>query len=202
MGINAIAFIHTLPNIKSMNNTKDLNYELANFWNRTGAYLIDMLIVGGISYLVNGLNISSFKSFALYLIFALIGIAYKPVMESYYKATLGKMALKLEVVDENYNQIDITTSILRSLILVLPTVFYIPLFYMAFNNPDLQNINEVIPFSRAMNLEYPMQGTIGTLGAILFLADLVFLLSDLNGKNRSLHDRIANTQVIKKINVG
>jgi len=179
-------------------NSNETTFELANFWQRAGAYLIDMIIVGGISYLINGLNISSFKSFLFYLVFAILGIAYKPFLESYYGATIGKMALKLKVVDINYNQIDITTSILRSLILVFPAVLYIPLFYMAFNNPEFQNLNEVLVFSQAMAREYSMQGIIGNLGFILLTADLIFLLTDLNGKNRSLHDRIANTQVIKE----
>jgi uncharacterized RDD family membrane protein YckC len=49
-----------------------------------------------------------------------------------------------------------------------------------------------------MAMEYSMQEIIGNLAFILLTADLVFLLTDLNGRNRSLHDRIANTQVIKE----
>jgi uncharacterized RDD family membrane protein YckC len=179
-------------------NSNETTFKLANFWNRAGAYLIDIIIVGGVSYLINGLNILSFKSFAFYLVFALLGIAYKPFLESYYGATIGKMVLKLKVTDENHDQIDITTSILRSLILIFPTVLYIPLFYTAFNNPEFQNINEIFAFSQAMAMEYSMQEIIGNLAFILLTADLVFLLTDLNGRNRSLHDRIANTQVIKE----
>jgi uncharacterized RDD family membrane protein YckC len=177
-------------------NLKTEQVKYATFWNRAGAYLLDIILLGLIIGIINFINIANYKSFILYLPFALIGISYKPYMESYYGATIGKMILKLKVTDKNFKKIDMTTSILRSLILVFPAMMYIPLFYLAFNNPNLLELSGFLEFSRAMASEYPTQGIIGNLSMILLVADIIFLLSDSTKTQRSLHDRIANTYVI------
>lgn len=66
--------------------------QYAKFWDRLGAYILDALIVGLISFGINYLNFISLKSFYVYLPIALIAILYKPYMESRHQATLGKMA--------------------------------------------------------------------------------------------------------------
>lgn len=166
------------------------------FWTRAGAYLLDTILLGVVAFLINYVNITNFKSFLLYLTFALLGVFYKPFLESYYGATIGKMIVKIKVTDKNFKKIDITTSILRSLILVIPVVMYIPIYYMAFNNTSLSEINGFMEFSRSVASEYSMQGIIGNLSMILITADIIFLLTDSSKTQRSLHDRIANTYVI------
>jgi len=170
--------------------------EYATFWNRAGAYILDAFFLILITGVINFINISNYKSFILYLPFALIGICYKPFMESYYGATIGKMVLKLKVTNKNFEKIDITTSILRSLILIFPAVMYVPIYYMAFNNPNLADLNGLMEFSKALSAEYSMLGIIGNLSMILIIADIIFLLTDSTKTQRSLHDRIANTYVI------
>ena len=170
--------------------------EYATFWNRAGAYILDAIFLIIITGIINFVNISNYKSFALYLPFALIGVCYKPFMESYYGATIGKMILKLKVTNKNFEKIDMKTSILRSLILVFPAAMYIPIYYMAFNNPNLADLNGLMEFSKAMSSEYSIQGIIGNLSMILIIADIIFLLSDKTKRQRSLHDRIAETYVI------
>ena len=170
--------------------------EYATFWKRVGAYLLDAIFLILIIGIINFINISNYKSFLLYLPFALIGICYKPFMESYYGATIGKMILKLKVTNENFEKIDMTTSILRSLILVFPAAMYVPIYYLAFNNPSLMDLNGFMEFSKAMTAEYSMLGIIGNLSLILIIADIIFLLIDQTKKQRSLHDRIADTYVI------
>ncbi|WP_339622864.1 RDD family protein [uncultured Winogradskyella sp.] len=170
--------------------------EYATFWKRAGAYILDAIFLILITGIINFVNISNYKSFALYLPFALIAVCYKPFMESYYGATIGKMILKLKVTNKNFEKIDMTTSILRSLILVFPAAMYIPIYYMAFNNPNLADLNGLMEFSKAMSSEYSIQGIIGNLSMILIIADIIFLLTDNTKKQRSLHDRIADTYVI------
>ncbi|GGZ94365.1 RDD family protein [Algibacter mikhailovii] len=166
------------------------------FWTRAGAYLLDTIILSVVAITVNYVNISNFKSFLLYLPFAILAILYKPFLESYYGATIGKMIVKIKVTDKNFKKIDMTTSILRSSILVIPLIMYIPIYYLAFNNTSLYEINEFMEFSTAIATEYPMQGIIGNLSMIIIVADIIFLLSDSTKTKRSLHDRIANTYVI------
>jgi uncharacterized RDD family membrane protein YckC len=170
--------------------------EYATFWTRVGAYLLDTIFLIVVVGIINYFNITNFKSFLLYLPIALLGVFYKPFLESYYGATIGKMIVKIKVTDRNFNKIDMTTSILRSLILVFPAVMYIPIYYMAFNNTSLSEINGFMEFSKAIAAEYPMQGIIGNLSMIIIIADIIFLLTDSTNTQRSLHDRIANTYVI------
>ena len=100
--------------------------DFAKFWDRFGAYIIDGIIIGIPSYALNYLNFISMRSFFLYLIILLFGVAYKPFMESKYQATLGKMALNLKVTNYDFKPIDYETSLLRSLIYILPSLVLFP----------------------------------------------------------------------------
>ncbi len=173
------------------------NIEYGKFWDRVGAYLLDSLLVGVVVFGLNYLNITQFKSFLFYLPVAIVGILYKPYMESYYGATLGKMALNLQVTDLNYNKIDFERSLLRSLIVITPSLIYIPLYYLAFNNPQITNINGFLEFSMALDAAYPTTRLIGHFFSLVYLTDLVVLITEGNNKQRSLKDFIAKTYVIK-----
>ncbi len=166
------------------------------FWTRAGAYLLDGIIIGVIITALNAVNIKLYKSFLIYLIFALVAILYKPVMESKYYATLGKMILNIKVTDQNYNKINFSTSFIRSLILILPSILYIPFYYFAFNNPDLESVNDFLVFAQRFVLEYPLVNLISYLSFLLFAVDTIVLLTDSSKSKLSLHDRIAKTYVV------
>ncbi|MCM4162403.1 MULTISPECIES: RDD family protein [unclassified Arenibacter] len=170
----------------------------AKFWDRFGAYILDALIVGLISYGINYLNFISLKSFYIYLPIALIAILYKPYMESRHQATLGKMALNLKVTNLNYEQIDFEKSLLRSLIVMIPALFFIPVQYLAFYNPNLLAIEGFWNFSKGVAETYPTMRTFNSIYSLVFIADLIFLLTDSSKRNRSLKDRIAKTLVLQK----
>ena len=172
--------------------------QYAKFWDRFGAYFLDAIIVGLISYGMNYLNFTSLKSFYLYLPIALIAILYKPYMESRYQATLGKMALNLKVTDANFKQIDFEKSLLRSLIVMIPALIYIPVQYLAFGNPSLMAIDGFWQFSLGVTQTYPAMGTFNTIFSMIFLVDLIMLLTDGSKRQRSLKDRMAKTYVLKK----
>src|SRR5690606_10453061 len=101
------------------------NKPFAKFWDRAGAYLIDMIIIGVFSFLLNYFNFSEYKCFLFYLPVAIIAILYKPFLESTYGSTFGKMLLNLEVVNENFERINFKRSFLRSFILILPAILFI-----------------------------------------------------------------------------
>ncbi len=167
------------------------------FWDRVGAYLLDGIIVGLISFGLNYLNITNFKSFLIYLPIAIIGLLYKPFMESYYGATLGKMALRLKVTDLDYNKINFEKSLLRSLIVIVPSLIYIPVHYLAFDNPQITQTTGFMEFSMALSEVYPTTKLIGNIFMVVFITDLIVLLTDGSKRQRSLKDFIAKTYVIK-----
>jgi hypothetical protein len=178
-----------------MEQPSEINY--AKFWDRVGAYILDALIIGIISFALNYININGFKSFYLYLPIAIIGILYKPVMESKYGATLGKMTLKLKVIDRDRNKIDFEKSLLRSLIIIIPALFYIPIHYFAFENQYILNADGVFDFSNRLSHTYPAMSIFTKLFGLIFIIDGIMMAADSLTK-RSLKDRIANTFVIKE----
>lgn len=167
------------------------------FWERFGAYIIDIVLIGIPSLGLNYLNFSTLKSFYVYIPIALIGLLYKPFMESRYQATLGKMALNLKVTDLNYGQINFEKSLLRSMIYMLPALTYIPVQYLGYSNPDLLKLEGYWEFSQAVAVTYPTSGIFNCFFSLIFLTDLIMLLADETKQQRSLKDRLAKTYVIK-----
>ncbi|MEJ6792703.1 MAG: RDD family protein [Lacinutrix sp.] len=140
----------------------------------------------------------NFKSFWVYLIIILLSITYKPYFESKYNTTIGKMLLKLEVTDWDYNYISLKKSFLRSLIIIIPSIIYIPAHYFAFNNAYILDSNGFLEFSTKMTETYPMFMLIVSVLSYVSLADVIVYLIDLSKKQRSLKDYIAKTYVVKK----
>jgi len=97
---------------------------IAKFWTRVWALLIDSLILGVIGYLL-GLTIQDFLvSIGSYgLLFGLvISVAYQTICNSKLVngQTIGKRIMDIQVVDINGNTIDISKSFLRALLLSFP----------------------------------------------------------------------------------
>ena len=177
-------------------NPYEPQYTLARFWPRFGAYFLDGLIIGSFVLLFNYINFTQLQSFALYLPVTIIGILYKPYMEYKYAATLGKMAFKIKVTDYSLKKISFKQSMLRSLILFIPTLLYIPIYYLAFNNPNV-NSTDFNGFNQQITESYPTFFWITSLTYVISLTDLVVYLIDSEKQKRSLHDRIGETLVIK-----
>lgn len=171
--------------------------QFGKFWDRVGAYLLDVLIIGALSTACSYLNILFIKSFWFYALFSIPVLVYKPLMESFYGATLGKMALRLKVTDHQFERIGIERSFLRSLILIAPSLFYFPLYYSAFHNPAILDAGGLLQFSAALVQQYPASRYIGNIAAVLFVIDVVVLASEAKQKSRSFKDVIAGTYVIK-----
>ena len=186
----------TMTEIRNEEERVEQEVEFARFWSRAGAYILDGIIVGAFTLMINAINIANFKSFLIYLPIGIIAIFYKPFMESKYGATFGKMALKLKVTDQNLKQIDFKQSLLRSIILIFPAILFVPIYYFAFNNPNLAGATQLFEFAQGLAIEYPIQSWISNLGFLIIVIDLIVLLTDQTKTQRTLHDRIAKTFVI------
>lgn len=173
------------------------NIEYGKFWGRALAYLADGVILLLISLPITYLNITEYKSFNLYLIIAIFGVLYKPILEFYFGATIGKYLLGLKVTDRNYNKMSLSQSFLRSLILTLPSALFIPVFYLVFKNPDILKINSFMEYSQAVNLSYPIQNYISYVIQLILVIEIIILLTDKSKTQRALHDRIGGTFVVR-----
>lgn len=112
---------------KIENDLVKLNPIYSKFWNRVGAYLIDIIILGAIGFILGLFLDDTFvqmgsQSMLVGFLIALIyfGIGNSSVFNG---QTLGKRALKLQVVDANLETISVSESLLRALIFTIPYFF-------------------------------------------------------------------------------
>jgi len=153
----------------------------SKFWNRIGAYVIDVLALALIGFIL-GLflkNIFAQLGTQALLVGFIISLIYFGLGNSkiFNGQTLGKRALKLRVVDKNFNTISVQKSFFRALIYTVPYFF----------------------------LNYGMDGS--NQFSILFIAKEIILLSFLlvlpihfiiNSSNRqAIHDLVLKTYVIE-----
>jgi len=99
----------------------------SKFWNRVGAYFIDILVLAFIGFILGLFLKDTFVqlgSQALLVGFT-ISLVYFGLGNSkiFNGQTLGKKALKLRVVDKKLNSISIQKSLLRTLIYTVPYFF-------------------------------------------------------------------------------
>jgi uncharacterized RDD family membrane protein YckC len=167
----------------------------ATFWDRCWALLIDGLVIGVITGLINFYNELYSKSIPLLIIISLIGLVYKPFLEYRYGATVGKMALKLTVVNYDFKTISIKEALLRNVFEIGVRIYSLILAYAIFLTPgfrDVTSFKEYAVFSKSVSNGYWFSG----IYAMIIIIEIIFLLND--KQKRSLHDRIGETLVIKK----
>ena len=87
-------------------------HRFAGFGVRLGAYIIDILAL--IPLIGAGMYFTSVSpNPTAYLGLSVLLTLYKPVMEGMYGATLGKMAVKLKIIQEDGSQIDMQQAFIR-----------------------------------------------------------------------------------------
>jgi len=168
----------------------------STFWKRVVASLIDAIVATPIAMLIMYVSISEFKSFWIFLFGMLISVLYKPIMEHYYQATLGKMAVRIKVTDWNYNKISLSQSFIRSAINMIPVLIGLPFYYLAFNNPAVSSVDSYFIFLETTGIIYPLLPILTNITSFVGLADILIIFGDSQKKQRTLHDRIAKTYII------
>ena len=88
------------------------NVHYATFLDRFLAAILDMLITTGPLFYLLYLGYTG-KNLVMLLASSVLGMLYKPVMEGVWGATLGKMIMKIKMVDSDLVQIDLSQSLLR-----------------------------------------------------------------------------------------
>ena len=180
-------------NNEPIGNGEDLVF--VGFWPRALAVLLDALIVGIPIALASVYNLLILKSFLFFVLISIISIAYKPLMEGIYGATLGKMSMGMKVVDYDGRAINAPQAILRSVFTISQSLFTIPVYWFIFNDLDLMELTNYFELSLQMAASYPLLNVIsGVSSLILFIETLALLLDQPYW--RSLHDRIAKTYVV------
>lgn len=163
------------------------------FWARFGAVIIDGLILAPISFGVSYFNIVTWKSPLLLVVFSLVTVAYKPLMEFLYGATLGKMALKLKVVNLQYERATLGEILLRNIFHLAGSLLTLFFTIGVYTDPEFESISGFTEYT-AFTRNFVVLQFISYASGFITIVDGIVLLAD--KQNRSLHDKIGQTFVI------
>lgn len=163
----------------------------ASFMQRANAFIIDCLVFFPLNLLAE-YNVFYLKNFALASCICIAWWIYKPVMEWKFGATLGKMALKLRVVDDQMQSPSLNQAFLRflpyfavslSTLLTSYDLFHLAGFQEANNLEELQELQEQLSNGG---------GLLISVFFFMFSTTAIFF----DEKKQSIHDRFSHTYCI------
>jgi uncharacterized RDD family membrane protein YckC len=163
------------------------------FWPRLGALLIDGVVLAPVSIGVSYFNMTSWKSSMLLVVITLVSVAYKPFLEFNYGATLGKMALKLKVVNLQYGKADLGEILARNIFHIVPALFTLFFSINIYNDPEFASVTGFMEYS-TFTRKFTALQFISVASGLITIVDGIILLADKH--SRSLHDKIGQTCVI------
>lgn len=166
--------------------------EYAGFWIRVGASLIDMLVLIPLITL-SIFNQFDFKSIVLLYVLSILSALYKPLMEWRYGATLGKMACKIKVVNEDLKPISIDQGFGRYIPWAISAIIQLMAGTFIFSDPSFRTAETFIEIGEIAQ-KSPLNN-ISNIYNVVFLIIVGSLAID--KKSRGFHDKIAKTMVIK-----
>lgn len=169
--------------------------ELAGFWIRFGASILDSLFLIPLTVL-GFFAFAYIKDFYLYAFLALITFIYKPLMEGVWGATLGKMVCKLKVTDIDYRKLSFSKALVRSIPWLFVSLSGLMEQYSLFSLDDFINADGYLEILVVQSRLRPQ--------TIVYVFQFILLVSGLFiafKPRRGLHDYIAGSLcVIKKKN--
>lgn len=178
------------------NTTIDPNTVIyGGFWVRLGAMFIDGLVLAPVSVGIMYYNATAMKSPILLAVITLLSLAYKPVMEYIYGATLGKMALKLRVVDAQFESAGLQEILLRNIFHIVPSLVTLVFTIGLYLSPEFEDISGFMEYSQYSSQFKSLQ-IVNYVSFFITIVDAIVLLAD--SRKRSLHDKIAQTYVIER----
>jgi len=165
----------------------------AGFWIRAGASLIDFLVFIPL-VILSTWNLFSLKSTALLVLTSLPGLIYKPLMESFFGATLGKMSCKIKVIDDNGKKLSLFNAYIRFFPFLLSAGVGLASQLILFSSPQFQSATSLIELGEAQQgsimdvVRYPVNA--------LLLIDCVVVAFTF--RKRALHDMMAESFCVYK----
>lgn len=165
----------------------------AGFWIRLGAHIIDSLIFIPIIILTIW-NTRSLKSTALLVFIYLPGLIYKPFMESFYGATLGKMACGIKVIKDNGKKLPLFDAYVRFLPFLLLAGISLAGQLILFASPQFQAAESWMEIAQAQQGN-ALEGISRILNLVI-LIDCIF--AAFTFRKRALHDMLAESFCVYK----
>ena len=165
----------------------------AGFWIRVGAYIVDGLIFIPILILAFW-NRFSLKSTGVLVLVAVPGFLYKPLMEAFFGATLGKMSVGIKVIDAQGKKLSLFCAYIRSFPFLMASGVNLASEVILFSTPQFQAATSFMEISQVrpetfLNLVSPLV-------SLLVLIDCVVVAFTF--RKRALHDMLAESFCVYK----
>ena len=165
----------------------------AGFWIRVGANMIDGLIFIPIGLLIIW-NIFSLKSTIVLILSFLPVFIYKPFMESFFGATLGKMACGIKVIDDNGKKLSLFGAYVRFFPFLIRAGVNLAGQLIMFSSPQFQSATSMMEFAQVQqdNFLAPMRRIL----SIMIIIECIF--AAFTFRKRALHDMLAESFCVYK----
>ncbi len=165
----------------------------AGFWVRVGAAIIDYLIF--IPIVILGFwNGFTLKSTFLLILIHLPGLIYKPFMESYFGATLGKMSCGIKVIDDSGNKLSLLRAYIRFLPFFVSSAISLTSQPILFSSPEFESVTSWIELGQAQ--QRGLLDALGTIVALFVMVDCIFVAFTF--RKRALHDMLSQSFCVYK----
>jgi uncharacterized RDD family membrane protein YckC len=165
----------------------------AGFWIRVGAQLIDLLVFIPIMILAFW-NMFTLKNTFVLVLISLPGLVYKPIMESHFGATLGKMACRIKVVDDNGKKLSLGSAYARFLPFFVSAVISLIGQVILFSSPQFESARSFVELGQAQ--ERGFLDALSTLVGIFIIIECV--VAAFTFRKRAIHDMLAESFCVYK----
>ena len=165
----------------------------AGFWIRVGAQIIDFFVF--IPIVALGIwNTYSLKSTIVLVLISVPGLLYKPFMESFFGATLGKMACGIKVIDDNGKKLSLFGAYVRYFPFLIQAGVALAGQLILFSSEQFQSATSMVELSQAQ------QGNpLSLLGTIVYALVLIeCIVAAFTFRKRALHDMLAESFCVYK----
>jgi uncharacterized RDD family membrane protein YckC len=165
----------------------------AGFWIRVGAYLVDMIVFLPIIILAFW-NMLSLKSTVVLAASSVPGFLYKPCMESFFGATLGKMACGIKVINVQGKKLGLFYAYARAFPFLVAAGVALASRLVLFSSPQFQSATSFMEMSQART--HTFWDAVNPLVSVLILVDC--LVVAFTPRKRALHDLLAESFCVYK----
>ncbi|MFH1062745.1 MAG: RDD family protein [Candidatus Omnitrophota bacterium] len=168
----------------------------AGFWIRFWAYVLDIIPVLLLWVFLYRFYFQAKSVVTLYYgVFPLGWIAYRIYFHGRWGQTLGKMAMKIKVVNVDFGKIDYYAAFKREIVNILIDLITIIVVVAAMKS--IPSVNWlVMPEIEKQNVILRAKDKISFIGLFWLYADIICLL--INKQKRSIHDFIGSTIVVRE----
>jgi uncharacterized RDD family membrane protein YckC len=163
----------------------------AGFWIRVGASIVDTLIFIPIMILAFW-NTYSLKNTTVLVLISVPGFFYKPFMEAFFGASLGKMSCGIKVVDAQGKKLSLFCAYIRAFPFLMAAGVGLAAQAVLFSSPQFQAATSFVEIGQARPETF--LNVVNPIVNLLILVDCVVVAFSF--RKRALHDMLAESYCV------